>query len=166
MRRRLFLALSAGWVVLARKRDSVAAVIGGSRNSAYPLTALPAYLDTIIPRDNSGSASDFGVDRQLIDQASRSRQHMRLLRAGSKWLDSEARKIGAGGFSDLDPSSREVIVERAATARIRSLPRVFFDRTRRDAFRAYYADPLSWERAGYEGPPQPKGFPDHAEAPR
>ena len=164
--RRLFLSLGAGSAAFAWARGAAAAVIGPSGANAYPLTALPHLLDTLIPRDETGSATDFGIDRRIVDKASRSRRYMRLLRTGCQWLDLEARKTGAGGFADLDPATQEAIVARAADARARSLPRVLFDVTRQDAMRAYYADPASWKALGYEGPPQPDGFMDHAEAPR
>ncbi|NKB56674.1 MAG: hypothetical protein GKS00_10085 [Alphaproteobacteria bacterium] len=164
--RRLFLGLGAGSAVFAWVRGAAAAVIGPSGASAYPLTAFPHFLDTLIPRDETGSATDFGIDRRIIDKASRSKRYMRLLRSGCQWLDLEARKVGGGGFAGLDPATQEAIVTRAAEARPRSLPRVFFDVARSDAMRAYYANPASWKTLGYKGPPQPEGFMDHAEAPR
>lgn len=162
--RRSFLFWTLGLALWLR--EAVAAPIGGGRPQAYPLTALAPYLDILIPRDETGSATDFGVDRTLIDQARRNRGYMRVLRAGCKWLDSEARKQGVAGFGDLDPVAQEAIVDRTARAREGSLPRVFFDVTRRHGFRAYYAEPASWQTLPYRGPPQPEGYMDHAEAPR
>jgi hypothetical protein len=162
--RRSFVFWTLGLLLWAR--EAAAAPIGGRRQQAYPLTALAPYLDILIPRDETGSATDFGVDRTLIDQAGSNKRHMRLLRAGCKWLDFEARKTGSAGFADLDPAAQEEIVAKAADARGRSLPRVFFNVTRRNAFRAYYADPASWRDLGYRGPPQPEGYMDFTEAPR
>lgn len=162
--RRSFLFLTLGLTLWAR--EAFAAAIGGQSGQTYPLTALGPYLDVLIPRDETGSATDFGVDGRIVGVARRNPRHMRLLRAGCKWLDVQAHKQKATGFASLDPASQEAIVARAAKARERSLPRVFFDNTREDAFHAYYADPASWKSLGYAGPPQPRGFPDHAEAPR
>ncbi len=162
--RRSFVFWTLGLLLWAR--EAAAAPIGGRRQQAYSLTALAPYLDILIPRDETGSATDFGVDRTLIDQAGSNKRHMRLLRAGCKWLDFEARKTGSAGFADLDPAAQEEIVAKAADARGRSLPRVFFNVTRRNAFRAYYADPASWRDLGYRGPPQPEGYMDFTEAPR
>ena len=147
-------------------REAAAAPIGGGHRQVYPLTALAPYLDTLIPRDETGSATDFGVHRTLVEQAHRNKRYMRLLRGGCKWLDFEARKMNAAGFADLDPISQEAIVAMAAEARDRSLPRVFYNYTREDGFRAYYAQPASWPGLGFRGPPQPDGYRDHAEAPR
>jgi len=147
-------------------RDAFAGPIAGQRQKAYPLTALAPYLDTLIPRDETGSATDFGVDRVLIDRARGDRGYMRVLRGGCKWLDLEARKTGAAGFGDLDPISQEAIVDRAARAREGSLPRFFFNVTREYGYRAYYAEPASWQGLGFHRPPQPEGYLDHAEAPR
>lgn len=162
--RRSFLFWTLGvalWV-----REAVAAPIGGQRQQAYPLTALGPYLDTLIPRDETGSATDFGVDRVLIDRAHGNRGYMRVLRSGCKWLDFEARKLGSIGFGDLDPVSQEGIVDKASRARAGSLPRVFFNVTREYGFGAYYAEPASWRTLGFHRPPQPEGYMDHAEAPR
>ncbi len=159
--RRSFVTLALSLPLWAR--GAIAAVVGASRD---PLAALPSFLDILIPRDETGSATDFGVDRQLVAAASRNRRQMDLLRAGCQWLEFEAREDGGRGFADLDPASREAVVARAAAARPGLLPRAFFDRTREDALRAYYADPASWKSLGYDGPPQPHGFMDHTEAPR
>ena len=48
----------------------------------------------------------------------------------------------------------------------RSLQRGFFTVTRVIAFDLYYADPATWAGIpGYRGPPQPEGYPDHADPP-
>lgn len=162
--RRSFVFLLAGLGFWAK--NAAAAVIGAPTGRPYPLTAFAPYLDTLIPRDVTGSASDFGIDRKIIDHASKNKRHIRLLRAGCQWLDLEARKLKAEGFAALDTASQEVIVARAAEARERSLPRVFFNVTRDDALQRYYSDPRSWQTLGFAGPPQPAGFLDHAEAPQ
>lgn len=147
-------------------KNAVSAVIGAPTGRPYPLTAFTPFLDTLIPRDETGSASDFGIDKKIIDRASRNKRHIRLLRTGCQWLDLEARKLKAADFAALDPASQETIVARAEKARERSLPRVFFNVTREDALQRYYSDPRSWQTLGFAGPPQPDGFLDHAEAPR
>lgn len=160
--RRSFVFLALAIPIWARA--ALAAPIGG--RSSYPLTALGPYLDILIPRDETGSATDLGIHRRLVNQARRDRQRMRLLRGGCKWLDFEARARGAGGFTGLDPAAQEAIVARAAGARDGSLPRAFFDTTRDAAVRAYYAEPAVWGALGYRGPPQPAGYMDHAGPPR
>lgn len=146
-------------------QEAVAGPIQGRRRQAYPLTALGPFLDILIPRDETGSATDFGVHRTLIDHARGTPGYMRLLRAGCKWLDFEARRMGATNYAALDAVSQEAVLVKATKASGGTLPRKFFEINRDFAFRAYYADPASWQSAGYRGPPQPDGFMDHSEAP-
>lgn len=162
--RRSFVLLALGLALWTR--GAAAAVIGGQRQRVYPLTALAPFLDVLIPRDETGSATDFNVDRRLLSEAQSDPAHVQLLRAGCQWLDSEARGRGASGFAELDPAGQDVIVARLARMREGSPQRVFFETVRRDAFRAYYADPASWKPLGYTGPPQPAGYMDRNEAPR
>ena len=162
--RRSFVFWTLGFILWVR--DVLAAPVGGTRRQAYSLTALPPFLDILIPRDETGSATDLGVDRTLIDRARGDRGFLRILRGGCKWLDFEARKHGGLGFADLESETQEGIVVQASQARRGTLPRVFFDAIREYGFRTYYADPASWPSLGYWGPPQPEGFMDHAEAPR
>ncbi len=166
LKRRLFLTLGAGWAILAQVQGAFSAVIGSSGAVLYPLTALGPYLDTLIPRDESPSATDLNLDHRFIDHGHRNGRYMRLLRIGCKWLDAEAQRLGGSGFADLDPTSQEAIVTKAAAAPKGSLPHVFFKLTRRNAMRSYYANPETWDSLGYSGPPQPDGYLDHTEAPR
>lgn len=168
MRRRSLLRLVLGLAALsARGRAAFGALIGPSGQAVYPLTALAPYLDTLIPADGrTGSAGDLGVTERLRDKMRLESGYVRLARRGCRWLDDAARRRGAGDFAALDAAGREAIVVLAAAARKRSLPRVFFERTRGDAMAAYYAEPAVWADIGYDGPPQPRGFPDHARAPR
>lgn len=162
--RRSFVFLALGLALVAR--NATAAVIGGQRRRLYPLTALAPFLDVLIPRDETGSATDLDLDHRLLAMARTSPQHMGLLRAGCQWLDTAARDAGAAGFADLDSSRQEEIVARMAQSPPGRRPRAFFETVRRDSLTAYYADPTSWQPLGYRGPPQPEGYPHHAEPPR
>ena len=58
-------------------------------------------------------------------------------------------------------------MRQAAAAANNTLPRVFFERTRGDAFFHYYGHPESWRGITYyRGPPQPLGFLDYDQPPR
>ena len=126
--RRRFLARSLAAGLLLKARSVFGATMVPSRVRRDPLKSLPALLDTLLPADESPSASELGVHRHII-AAARSSRSRHLLRAGCAWLDREARKSGAVDFAGIDQSARDAIVDHAAAARRRSLPRVFFTPT-------------------------------------
>ena len=89
----------------------------------------------------------------------------RLLVLGCAWLNEQAKKRGQQVFENLDETLRIAIVQLAEQSAERSLPRVFFNAVQHYAFGIYYAHPEAWASMGYNGPPQPVGFPDFAEPP-
>ena len=128
---------------------------------------LASYLDTLIPDDEaSPGAVRAGIDKGFASWAEASPQYRRLIVEGCRWLDGEAEKAGARSFSELDEEKRNAIVGRASRSARRSVPRQFFDGTRRPAFFFYYGNASSWSAIGYEGPPQPGGFLDYADPPQ
>ena len=129
------------------------------------LNALPAFLDTLIPEDISPSASQLNVDRDLIGLSGQNPDLDRLLVLGCAWLNEQAKKRGQQVFENLDETLRIAIVQLAEQSAERSLPRVFFNAVQHYAFGIYYAHPEAWASMGYNGPPQPVGFPDFAEPP-
>lgn len=137
----------------------------GARSQHIDSDTLAAHLDTLIPADNSPAAVELGVMDKLLARAARDAAYRRLLVRGCQWLDARSRSMFGAGFSTLDLAKRERIVAAAADSPPRSVPRVFFRVTWDDAVFHYYADPRSWPTLGYAGPPQPRGFPDHARAP-
>jgi hypothetical protein len=95
------------------------------------------------------------------------RDYQRLLGLGLDWLNMRARAKYGRNFPEVHEGGREAIVGEAATAGHRTLQRVFFERTRADAFFHYYGRPESWHGIMYyRGPPQPSGFLDYSEPPR
>jgi hypothetical protein len=91
----------------------------------------------------------------------------RLLERGLDWLNTQAQFKHGRNFAQLDEPSRDAIVGQAATAGYGTLPRVFFEQTRADAFFHYYGHPESWRGiVQYRGPTQPLGFLDYAQPPR
>ena len=133
---------------------------------SYPLTSLAPYLDTLIPADVTPSASQLGVPQQVAGKAREIPAYLKLLRDGSRWLDYEARRLGARDFGALSPEQRVAVVSGAASSPARSLPKVFFNNTRDDAMFFYYANPASWVTTGFDGPPQPSGYLDHSAPPK
>lgn len=162
--RRLLLATGIGAAIAAKARGAWAAVLGdGGRDS---LRALAPFLDTLIPSDSiSGSATDLGIEKQLTALSATRPHYERLLVLGCGWLDSEARKEGASDFAALAPDMREAVVARAEAAPENTPPWRFFQTVHLQAKIYYYGDPRSWPALGFDGPPQPIGFPDHDRPP-
>lgn len=154
---KLFLGLGVGsalWSLLPghRARD--------------PWAGLRAFVDILIPEDETPGASQLGVVDSILAAAQDAPSRLELLRQGTAWLDGQARRFGAADFAGLPQSKREALVGEAAGHTLGSMPRTFFQMVLDDAFFHYYANPQSWAAIGYEGPPQPRGYPDHANPPR
>jgi len=158
---RLLLALSA---FLPARLLLAAPVEQATRRIS--VRALGPYLDTLIPEDSTPSATGLGVDKAVIDLARRHPQAARLVGLGCAWLDGQAAERGAEDFTTLDAAGREAVVALAEQSPERSLPKAFFELTRREAFSHYYAQPAAWAGLGFGGPPQPMGFADFAEPPK
>ncbi len=127
--------------------------------------AFGPYLDTLLPADESPAATGLGLDTIILTGARRNPKLTRVIELGCAWLDHQAAQRGAVDFTGLDETGRIAIVTTAERSAGRSLPRVFFTATRNLAFREYYAQPAAWKGLGYNGPPQPAGFPGHDRAP-
>jgi hypothetical protein len=154
-------ALAGALAALAAlPRRARALVIGGGDQRPDPLAALGPWLDTLIPADETPSATVLGVREALIDQARGQRGAAAFLESGCRWLDGEAQQRGAQSFAALDDAAREAIAAAAAAAAPDTLARRFFDNTWRLGLFHYYARPATWASLGYAGPPQPNGFPD------
>jgi len=130
------------------------------------LAALPAWLDTLIPPDETPGAGALGIADRIHGKALDVPAYQRLLTLGCAWLDQEARQRRAADFASLQPEERAAVASLAERSPAGSLPRVFFARTWDDARDFYYADPIVWPSLGYAGPPQPAGFPGHDRPPR
>lgn len=167
-RRRFFFSSALGWL-LAKLLPARAGPVLGSSPPAPTAgdAALRAYVDTLIPADETPSGSALGVDEQLRVVASAQPNYRRLLESGLAWLNRQSRADFGRDFVELDENEREAVVSQAAAADFRTLPREFFERTRADAFFHYYGRPESWPGIRYyHGPPQPLGFMDYTEPPR
>jgi hypothetical protein len=164
--RRQFLVWSSVTGLLGQSRRLLAALsFKPSLNVGY-LRCLKAWVDTILPEDaDSPTASALGVHFRIADKAVSSPTYHELVKLGCRWLDQQARGHGKELFADLDERSKETLVGQAENSVQESLPWVFFQQTREDAFHFYYAHPESWIMLKYPGPPQPYGFRDYAQPP-
>lgn len=165
-RRRRFLEWALGAGLLVWSGHLFKGVFWPSALNSAELQTLATYLDTFIPADETPSATAMGVHKQIIATAATDYRFRRLLHRGCSWLDEQAEKLGAESFAQLNDGAREQIVARAAADVQDSLPGVFFERLRREAFFHYYGHPLSWAGFPYAGPPQPKGYLDYSLPPR
>lgn len=159
--RRKFLQLAAFMGLFAASSGALAGVLKRAPVPPRTYKSLPAFLDTLIPADESPSASQLGIDRLITRQIAGTR-HERILALGCGWLDHQARRRGASDFTNLGQTDRDAIVETASMLARGSQPRRFFEFVRAATFKHYYTDARSWESLGYGGPPQPSGFPDYA----
>jgi hypothetical protein len=150
--------LGAGLCALATARGAGAA-------ASDPLGSLGPWLDTLIPADESPGATAFGVAEALIAQARTETGALAFLEAGCRWLDSEAQRRGAANFAALDEPARDAIAHATAFAAAGTAQRQFFDLTWRSATAYYYAHPEAWRSLDYDGPPQPRGFPNADQKP-
>jgi hypothetical protein len=154
--------LPAGWLLAAA---STPARIPAGGQMVEPPPALGPLIDVLLPLDQSPSGTDLGVDEYLWSRALRREEHGRLVWLLCAWLDREAVSAGADDFSSADEAQKITLVRRASEAPPRTMPSAAFRFIQDRAFERYYADPRSWPSLGYAGPPQPQGFPGHAQPP-
>lgn len=159
--RRGFLKWSTVLWALARLFPAGAA----SQSKPVEDKTLAAWLDTLIPADETPSATQLGVDRMMLDAARNDPDYQVVLRFGRKWLDAQARARGAADFAALDPVAREAVAAQAAAAGKEAAEYYFFQATQHEAFGFYYTQPGSWPGLGYRGPPQPLGYMDYTRKP-
>lgn len=129
------------------------------------LRSLPAFLDTLIPADDSPAATQLGMDKQMIAHAAAIVNYSRLLQLGCAWLDAQALSMGSVDFGQLGQQEMENITRLAEQSPGDSVQKLFFERVKSDLFTFYYSNPASWPALGFAGPPQPAGYPDFAVAP-
>jgi hypothetical protein len=140
-------------------------LVGQPTHAAIDEGTFAAYVDTLIPDDESGpGALRLGVDAQLAGGADA--DYAAMIEELCRWLDERAKATGGRSFAALGGDERDAVVREAESSAPSSLPARAFRRTRQDAFALYYADARSWPGIGYRGPPQPDGFPDYAQPPR
>ncbi len=159
--RRLFLRLSIGAGLLASSGYIFKTVLWPSSITPYETDTLTVYLDSLIPPDMTPGAAQLKVPEMIISKSETSRKYRRLLKKGCSWLDKQAGQFNADKFTALSETDRQKVIMIASEKKRTSLPRIFFEQTRLDAFFYYYGNIESWAGLGYDGPPQPFGFPDY-----
>jgi hypothetical protein len=162
--RRLILKLIGSLGVMFTSRGILAEKTKQS-SGINPLRALSPFVDTLIPEDTTPSATQLGVDKALVDQANIDPNLAILLNSGCNWLNRVAQELGLDEFAELDQAGRENVVRLAELSPLRSIQSLFFNTIRTHTFRHYYAQPASWNGLGFSGPPQHRGFPNHAAPP-
>jgi hypothetical protein len=163
--RRHFLSLSLGTGLLASLGIACQKPARDVLGKPGQQQTLAAYLDTLIPADETPSATQLGVGEKFLSQAETDSNYLRLIKTGCDWLDVQAKQAGAAHFAALSEEQRERLINLAAAGEGGPWVEMFFDRTLADAFSHYYADPRSWRALDYPGPPQPRGFTDYTQAP-
>ena len=125
---------------------------------------LKAFLDTLIPADDTPGAIDLDVHSRILAQAARNAHYRRLVHAGCRTLDNLALSSKSRPFHKLGLTPRDAVVHALVRSEGDKRHR-FFDSTQRRAFHFYYSDPRSWPGVCYAGPPQPRGFTDYKQPP-
>jgi hypothetical protein len=77
---------------------------------------LRAYVDVLIPADETPSASALGVDRRLLAVAKHQDTYQRVLDLGLDRLNRQAQLAHGRDFATVDENAREAIVQRMAAA--------------------------------------------------
>ena len=167
--RRRFLMLFSAVNLLAPFRRLLATPIS-SRKSPLDTDdrrCLDAWIETLMPADEfSPGAGELGVSLQIAHKAVMNRAYLKLVKAGCRWLNTQARAQGGQNFAALDEADREVVARLTEGSQPGSTPRLFFERTLDDTFLYYYARRESWVMLAYHGPPQPLGFMDYTRPPQ
>lgn len=141
------------------------------RRRFVPITAteravVARIVDLLVPADETPGALQLGIDRTLLAEFESHPREAQRLSEALAWLDGEARTTGADDFLALDEAQQITLLTRMEAAPAGSAPAVIFRTLRQVTMSRYYAHPGTWPMLGFDGPPQPVGFPDYAMPPR
>lgn len=128
---------------------------------AAKLHTLTSYLDYLIPRDQSPSASDLNIHIKLVEHSRNIENYPILLNLGPDWLNNQSVLSFGSSFTRLSDSQKEKIILLAKSAKINTIPYQLYHRIRNDAMLLYYSDRRSWIGLGISMPPQPVGYMDY-----
>lgn len=162
MKRRQFLTLGLKSIPLLTMAPAFSAPV---TMSSVQHDTLLAFIDTLIPADETPSASQLGLVQSLIHHAQGIENYMALLILGCQWLGSQAQAAHQMQFRQLTESVRQSIVARAETSPPGSIPRQLFDHVKADLFNFYYSHPAILPSLGLHGAPQPFGYLDYVRSP-
>lgn len=135
-----------------------AAVPDTSNGPADLHSTLKALLDRLLPADQySGSASELGIDKQLLRELKQTPRLQALIIRGSKWLNKQS----GGSFAALAPEYQTQLISwMAEKASKQKLPGLFFQQLRNQAVTLYYSSEAGSRDVGLTHPPQPRGYPE------
>jgi hypothetical protein len=162
MKRRQFLSLGLTSIPLLAMAPAFSAP-ATLPSGQHP--TLLAFLDTLIPADETPSASQLGLETSLIHHAQSIENYMALLTMGCQWLDQQSQASHHVFFWQLAESLRQPIVGLAETSPTGSIPKQLFDHVKSDLFHFYYSHPTILPSLGLLGAPQPFGYLDYAGPP-
>src|SRR5512135_2072773 len=120
--RRSFLRLTLGIGLLASSGYILKNVFLPSQITSRENKTLEAFLDTLIPSDETPGAVELGAVGNIRHLSDKDYQYRRLLKSGCAWLDNKAAKHSAETFSALDAAKREEVVRQAAGSGPDSMP--------------------------------------------
>lgn len=165
MRRREFLKIGFAALpsVLPMQVDAAVSFRASSAIKKHGLESLETYLDTLLPGDGIPGASELDLHVYLVEHAMGVQNYLRLLSMGCYWLNAQS--LPGSNFTLLDEVARVRLISLMENAAPGSIERQFFERTLSDAMQLYYAHPQTWPALGFDGPPQPVGFPDYRQPP-
>lgn len=119
----------------------------------------------LVPADETPGALQLGVDRELLADIEKKRWDSRWVAEAVSWLDTQASNDAGKKFLALDEPRQIALLERMEATQKGSAPARVFRMLRNATMTAYYARPESWPSLGFDGPPQPAGFPGYASPP-
>lgn len=122
-------------------------------------------VDLLIPADDTPGALALGIDREILAGIETRRWDARWVAEAVLWLDAQAHDDGGDDFVSLDGPRQVALLERMEAAPEGSAPARVFRTLRLLAMTSYYGRPESWPSLGFDGPPQPVGFPGYAGPP-
>jgi len=135
--------------------------------TARERAAVARIVDLLVPADaGAPGAAELGVHSALLEDIAANRWDSQYLAEGVLWLDEQALAADGAAFLGVGRSRQIALLERMQAEPAGSVPARAFRRLRDDTMTLYYSRPESWPSLGFGGPPQPLGFPDHAEPPR
>lgn len=152
-RRRLLKVVGVFFCTLGQSSLAVGAA---SKFNTNEQKTLSAFLNVLLPHDDfSGSASEFGVDADLVNLAHHDVRFSQLLDLGCQWLNM----TGSVPFAELRSQDQIKIVEWMSVSDWNEIPRRFYELVRQTAVEAYYSKPKAWNGLPIHNPPQPLGYP-------
>ncbi|HLT28283.1 MAG TPA: gluconate 2-dehydrogenase subunit 3 family protein [Zeimonas sp.] len=128
-------------------------------------SVVARIVDLLVPADNSPGALQLGIDREVLSDIGDRGWNARWVAEAVLWLDTQAHADGGGDFLELDEARQLALLRRMETEPEGNAPARVFRLLRHATMTAYYARPETWPSLGFDGPPQPVGFPGYASPP-